>query len=295
MLNIKNATKSFDEIHAVDGLSFSISDGQIFGLLGPNGSGKTTMIRMIMGILAPDSGEISLNGSGITEDDRHRIGFLPEERGIYQKTKLTETLLYLATLRGGNREKVKIRIDEYLERFDLTDYAQKKIETLSKGNQQKVQFILTLLTKPEMLILDEPFSGLDPVNQILMKEILRDEKERGTTILLSTHQMEQVERICDDICLIDHGKTVLEGNLRKIKKEHGTQEIRLQFQGELSKSLEGFIVTKEENGAVFGVLQDGKTINSIVEQLTQQVEIISVETLEPTLEQIFIETVGESA
>ncbi len=295
MLNIQNTTKSFGEIQAVDGLSFTVSDGQIFGLLGPNGSGKTTTIRMIMGILSPDSGEISLNGSEISEDDRHRIGFLPEERGIYQKTKLVETLLYLATLRGGNREKVKTRIDEYLERFDLTEYADKKIEILSKGNQQKVQFILTLLTKPEMLILDEPFSGLDPVNQILIKEILREEKEKGTTILLSTHQMEQVERICDDICLIHHGKTILEGNLRKIKKEHRAQEIRLQFNGKLAKPLEGFAITKEENGALFGTLEKDGTINLVVKQLAKQVEIISVETLEPTLEQIFIETVGGSA
>ncbi len=213
MIQLQSISKCFQEVIAVDHISFEIEKGDIYGLLGPNGAGKTTAIRMMMGILEPDEGEIIWNGHSINREDRVNFGYLPEERGLYQKQKLKETLQYLGRLRGMSRKELNSEIDKWLERFNFSDSADRKIEELSKGNQQKVQFILALLHKPEFIILDEPFTGLDPINQVLLKDIIQEQRDEGVTFIFSTHQMEQVERLCTNICLINKGRILIEGPL----------------------------------------------------------------------------------
>ena len=203
VLSLENLTKQYEGVRAVDGVSFRVEQGDIYGFLGPNGAGKTTTIRMIMGIIHPDSGVINLNGSDINELSRENLGYLPEDRGLYQKQKLEETIHYFGILRGLDKEEARSRASMWLERFSLIDQGNRKIEELSKGNQQKIQFILALLHDPGLLILDEPFTGLDPLNQLLLKEIIQEKRDEGKTIVFSTHQMEQVERLCTNICLIN--------------------------------------------------------------------------------------------
>lgn len=194
MLTLKHINKSFNQTKAVQDLNLEIAPGSVFGLLGPNGAGKSTTIRMIMDIIKPDSGEILLEGHLIQKSDYDRIGYLPEERGLYQKSKLKETISYFAELKGQSILESRKRAEEYLKRFDLMEYSDRKIQELSKGNQQKVQFIISIISDPKLVILDEPFSGLDPVNQILLKDIIGELNEKGSTVIFSTHQMEQVEK-----------------------------------------------------------------------------------------------------
>ena len=205
-LAVHEVVKRFDGITAVDGVSFDVAAGTVFGLLGPNGAGKTTIIRILLGILGADSGTCTYQGAPIDGQARRRFGYLPEERGLYQKTRLKETLVYLARLRGLSPADANSQVDSHLERFDLQEYGQKPIQALSKGNQQKVQFIAAVAHRPSLVVLDEPFAGLDPVNQLALKELLRELLAEGTTILLSTHRMEQVEQLCQAICLINRGR-----------------------------------------------------------------------------------------
>ncbi|HPC37057.1 MAG TPA: ATP-binding cassette domain-containing protein, partial [Candidatus Marinimicrobia bacterium] len=232
MLQLKQVKKVFNKTVAVDNLDLSIPTGSIFGLLGPNGAGKTTTIRMIMNIIQPDEGEILYNGNHLERSDLLKVGYLPEERGLYQKMKLKETVVYLARLKGLSLAEANQCVDEYLRRFDLSVYSHRRIQELSKGNQQKVQFIVSVIHKPELLILDEPFAGLDPVNQLLLKEIITELQGRGATVIFSTHQMEQVEKLCDRICLINKGKPILNGDLRQIKKEYGQPMLLIDYDGQ---------------------------------------------------------------
>ena len=209
MLKIKNLRKEYDSVVAVDGVSMEVKRGELFGLLGPNGAGKTTTIRTVLNIIQPDSGEITFNGKPFTEEMWNIIGYLPEERGLYRKSKIINTILYFAALKGFSVDQAKPLAFYWLERFGLKNEGYRKIEELSKGNQQKVQLILSILHRPELLILDEPFTGLDPVNQVLLKDILMELRQQNTAIVFSTHQMEQVEKMCDNICLINKGKPVL--------------------------------------------------------------------------------------
>ncbi|MCX6826822.1 MAG: ATP-binding cassette domain-containing protein, partial [candidate division Zixibacteria bacterium] len=220
-LRLDNISKAYDGKVAVNSLSLSVPAGAIYGMLGPNGAGKTTTIRMIMDIIAPDSGSIMVGGKKTDGDFKNRVGYLPEERGLYKKMTLVEIITFLAEIKNYNRHKVAQAIDGWLEKMSLGEYKYRKVEELSKGMQQKLQFITTLIHQPDLVILDELFSGLDPLNIELVKEILLNEKRRGTTILFSTHVMEQAEKLCDYICLINHGKKVLDGRLADIKAQFG--------------------------------------------------------------------------
>ena len=217
MLSVQQLRKQFTSVLAVDGVSFDVPGGSIFGLIGPNGAGKTTTIRMILRILEPDSGTVTYNGASFTKATRDILGYLPEERGLYKKSRLIDTLLYLAELRGLQRSKARVAVMTWLERLGLRDAAQRKVEELSKGNQQKVQFIGAVLHDPAILVLDEPLSGLDPVNQNIFKDILLDLKQKGKSIIFSTHQMDQAERLSDALCLINKGRVVLGGTVRDVK------------------------------------------------------------------------------
>jgi ABC-2 type transport system ATP-binding protein len=291
MIQLQSISKYFEEVTAVDHVSFRIEKGDIYGLLGPNGAGKTTAIRMLMGILEPDEGEIIWNGHTISRENRVNFGYLPEERGLYQKQKLKETLQYFGRLRRVSGKELNSEIDMWLERFDFSDSAGRKIEELSKGNQQKVQFILALLHKPDFIILDEPFTGLDPINQVLLKDIIQEKREEGVTFIFSTHQMEQVERLCTNICLINKGKILIEGPLSAVKEKHRKNAVTVKYEGELKNdNLEQFIPEfQNDNCELSGVLKTPTT--DFLDWLNKQVEIISFTQSTPTLEQIFIEEV----
>jgi len=291
LIKLDNICKSFDDILAVDQVTFEIEKGDIYGLLGPNGAGKTTTIRMLMGIIEPDRGQVLRNEKIITRRDRLKFGYLPEERGLYQKQKLKESLMYFGRLRGMNRHTISSNIDRWLERFNFTQDANRKIQELSKGNQQKVQFILALFHQPEFVILDEPFTGLDPLNQVLLKEIIEEKRKKGVTFIFSTHQMEQVERICTNICLMNKGKVLIEGPLSDIKEKHRKNAVTVRYEGTLdSDQLIGFIQDPEmTNDEVSGVLKVKP--NDFINWLNQKVNILSFTQRTPSLEQIFIEEV----
>lgn len=233
MIELKNVVKVFGETRAVDDLSIGLDRGKIFGLLGPNGAGKTTTIRIILNILAPDSGSVSFLGRPLKDADRERIGYLPEERGLYSKMKCAETLEYFAELRGRPRgPALREEIMKWMGRFGLEEYANRKIQDLSKGMAQKLQFLTTLLHDPDLLILDEPFSGLDPISQNLLLEILQEMKQKGKTILFSTHIMDHAEKICDSISIIDSGRQLIGGALSEIKRERGANSLYLESDSE---------------------------------------------------------------
>src|SRR6266576_6038103 len=230
-VSIDNITKTYGEFTAVSDLSLAVYPGRVYGLLGPNGAGKTTTIRMIVNITAPDSGEIKVFGQQITPELQDRIGYLPEERGLYKKMKVGDQLRFFAELKNISGKEADARIDRWLARLKLTDWKGKKASELSKGMQQKVQFITTVLHEPDLLILDEPFSGLDPVNVDLLKQIVLELKQAGTTIIFSTHQMEVAEKICDDICLINRSRKILEGSMREVKSGFGRNSVALRLVG----------------------------------------------------------------
>jgi ABC-2 type transport system ATP-binding protein len=293
MLQIQGVTKDFGKVRAVDDLNFTVESGDIFGLLGPNGAGKTTMIRMIMQIFQPDSGSIRLHGKPVTPGSKDHIGYLPEERGLYQKMKIREVIHYFASLKRMDSSEARKVADDYLERFELLSRADDNIEELSKGNQQKIQFIISVMHAPKLLILDEPFSGLDPVNQVVLKEIITELQEKGTTVLLSTHQMEQVEKLCEKICLINKGAIVLKGNLKQIKRDYGSRLIRVISDVSL-ESLAGkdiFNYTEFSDGTFTGELKDNIRPEDYLKELAEEFPIRKFEVVEPTLEQIFIEQV----
>jgi ABC-2 type transport system ATP-binding protein len=293
MLQIINLTKQFKKIKAVDNISLEVQKGDIYGFLGPNGAGKTTSIRMIMGIIKPDNGSIKLNGSDINTINRKKLGYLPEDRGLYQKQNLSEILYYFGCLKGLDKKDSMNRANLWLERFYLDDQKERKIEELSKGNQQKIQFIIALLHDPQLIILDEPFTGLDPVNQILLKEVIKEKQEEGKTIIFSTHQMEQVERLCNNICLINKGHILLEGPLSEIRKSHSEDAIELNFSGKIDNSkLEVFFSDFDlRDNILSGILKKKK--NEFLEWIIPQVSIESFHARVPSLEQIFIKEVGK--
>jgi ABC-2 type transport system ATP-binding protein len=234
VLDARDVRKSFGELRAVDGLSLVARPGEIFGLLGPNGAGKTTLIRMAMNILSPDSGEILIDGKPFREADKARIGYLPEERGLYRKARVGETLLYLAGLKGLPEQVAAKRMEGWLERLGIADWKGRKVAELSKGMAQKVQFIATVLHGPELLLFDEPFSGLDPLSQDELLAAMVELKEGGATVLFSTHVMEHAERICDRILLVNHGRAILSGSLAEVKASHGRNAVQIEFDGDAS-------------------------------------------------------------
>ncbi len=295
MLELNNLIKQYDGIRAVDNIELKIEKGDIFGFLGPNGAGKTTTIRMIMGIIEPDSGDILFNQKNISKYGRDELGYLPEDRGLYQKQKLEETIKYFASLRGLDKEEGIYQVHYWLERFDLLEQKNRKIEELSKGNQQKIQFILSLIHDPSLLILDEPFTGLDPLNQVLLKEIIQEKSNEGKTILFSTHQMEQVERLCNNICLINKGEIILNGNLEDIRKENSKNYVNVRYTGELdSEKIKLFFKSIKFNKSKFsGELV--KPCREMLQWLNQSVQVELFEMQTPTLEKIFIDSIKKSS
>ena len=227
-VKLESVTKRFNMLTAVEKLSFSIAEGHVFGLLGPNGAGKTTSLRMLMRVLIPDEGSITILGKAADDRTPDLIGYLPEERGLYPRMKIREVLVFFGALKGLSEAEANQRARQWLERLDLAEWTEKKINDLSKGMQQKVQFIAAVLHRPPILILDEPFTGLDPVNAALSKDIMLDLRSQGSTIILSTHRMEQVEMMCDSICLIHHGRSILSGELKAIKRSFGKNTVRIE-------------------------------------------------------------------
>ena len=292
ILEVKNVSKSFSALKAVDDVSFSVEEGDVFGLLGPNGAGKTTTIRMIMNIIVPDSGTVTLlKNSG--ENTTNLIGYLPEERGIYRKMKLVDVLVFLAKLKEMKMSEAKEQIDYWLERLDLLKWKKKKIEELSKGMQQKLQFIATILHKPKLLILDEPFLGLDPINTKLIKEIILELKASGTTIIFSTHQMESAEKLCNKIILINKGKVILSGKMGEVKESFGKRNIHLEYEGKDDFLTKSKLIRKFDNFGNYVEIQLEEEVSSqdFLEEIIGKIQIKKFEIKEPSLNDIFIESV----
>jgi ABC-2 type transport system ATP-binding protein len=294
---VEHVTKRFDTVVAVSDLSLHIEQGAVFGLLGPNGAGKTTSLRMIMNILAPDEGSVQVFGQPASARTQDLTGYLPEERGLYNRMKVREVLVFLAALKGLSEAEATVRVHEWLERLDLAAWSEKKINDLSKGMQQKAQFIAAVIHQPPLLILDEPFTGLDPVNATQIKDIMLDLRKKGATIILSTHRMEQVEMMCDAICLINHGRSVLAGDLRAIKKSYGKNTVRIEYTGDDNfLDLPGLVEKLNHFGAVVEAkLRPGADPQEILKAaVARGVRLTRFELVEPPLHDIFIEKVSEA-
>lgn len=288
--------KRFGEVHAVEDVSFSVEPGEIFGLLGPNGAGKTTTIRMMMDIFRPDAGSVEVFGGPLDLARKRRIGYLPEERGLYKDQKLEPTLIYLATLKGMDERSARRQLSGWLERFDLSEHRQKKVQELSRGMQQKAQIIATLLHNPELIVIDEPFSGLDPVNTRLVKRILEEEREKGKSIVMSTHQMYQVEALCNRIVLIDKGVTVLYGTVGEIKRNFAGNAVLLEGHGDFTH-LPGVLEMRAQNGSWHMALEVGTDPQAVFRTLANRegVRVEKFELAEPSLDDIFVSVVQDGA
>jgi ABC-2 type transport system ATP-binding protein len=296
VLEVENISKTFGALKAVDQVSFEIEAGVSFGLLGPNGAGKTTTIRMITNIIIPDSGRVSVMGNGDLKTAANYLGYLPEERGMYRKMKVGEVLLFLTALKEMNKSEAKKEIDYWLERLELMDWKKKKVEELSKGMQQKLQFIGAILHKPKLLILDEPFLGLDPINTNLIKNILLELKEQGTTIIFSTHLMESAEKLCDEIFLINKGRNVLSGKLGEVKKRFGRENVIIEFEGKDDFLKKSDQIKNFDNYGNYVEVQLKKDADAqiLLQEAMKMARIRKFEIKEPSLNDIFIETVGNS-
>jgi ABC-2 type transport system ATP-binding protein len=290
-ISLENVTKSYDGVDAVSHVNLNVRQGAILGLLGPNGAGKTSTIRMVMNILVPDEGSIRVFGRPVGDDTRQAVGYLPEERGLYPRMQVRSVIVFLAALRGMPEAEADRRAREWLERFELSDWAEKKVQDLSKGMQQKVQLISAVLHTPPLVILDEPFSGLDPVNAATVKDIMLELRDQGSTVVLSTHRMEQVEKMCDSICLIDKGRNVLDGDLRAIKQSYGKNTLEIEFTG--PDSFLGHPAVASVNRLGMGAeakLKAGADPQAILRAALEcGARITRFELLEPSLNDIFIE------
>ena len=297
-LEVKNLSKNFDGIRAVDNASFTVPEGSVFGLIGRNGAGKTTTIRIMMNIYFPDSGEVILRGTKIGQEFKDKVGYLPEERGLYKKMKVMDTLLFLAELKGKTRKQIEGKALDYLKRFDLTDRKNSKLEDLSKGNQQKIQFIAAILHDPEFLIFDEPFAGLDPINTDLLKDIILEKKEEGKVIILSTHLMDFAEKLSDHIAMIDHGKIILKGSLLEIKSQFAQRNIMLDAEGDLSFLENTAFVEKIENfGNTIGVkVKEAEQTQELLKLLIQKnIKINKFAANEISLHEIIVSLAGKDS
>ena len=290
-VEISEITKSFGALKAVDDVSFMIEKGELFGLLGPNGAGKTTAIRCMLDIFKPDSGSIALLGGPMSESKKDLIGYMPEERGLYQDIPLDRCLIYLGSLKGLSPVEVRQRSDGYLERFDLVAYKTKKVKELSKGMQQKAQIIATILHHPELLIVDEPFGGLDPVNTQMVKDLLREQREQGVTVILCSHQMQLVEELCDRIVLIDHGKVMLYGGLTDIRRQFSGNVVKVRTEGTIPE-LKGVERIEPINGSIKLHLSPGTAPQDVLRALIAgNITVNQFEISMPTLDEIFIRVV----
>lgn len=296
-LEVRNLCKTFGTLKAVDDVSFSVQPGEVFGLIGRNGAGKTTTIRMMMNVYGPDSGEIRYRGQRVGEDFRRIVSYLPEERGLYKKMKVGELLRFFLEIRGIDPDSVKARMDDYLQRFSLDDRQQARIEDLSKGNQQKVQFMAAVLSDPEVLVLDEPFSGLDPVNTALLKDMVLELKQAGKVIVFSTHLMDVAERMCDSIALIHEGKLMLNGSLARIKEQYSQRNISLVHEGDVA-FLKGNPLVEDIHayGNVTGIRVSGPdAVQPLLELLVQRgVRIKKFDANDISLQEIFLSVAGDA-
>ena len=297
-MEVCNVTKRFSGHTALEGASLTARRGRVFGLLGPNGAGKTTMLRIINRIFMPDSGEVHIDGRLMTDDDVRRIGYLPEERGLYRKMKVGEQALYLARLKGLDRHTAEQRLARWFEKFDIARWRNKKLEELSKGMQQKVQFVITVLHEPELLIFDEPFSGFDPVNAELLKKEILELKQKGHTIVFSTHNMNSVEEICDDIALINHSKVVLNGKVNEVRSRFSTGIYQLVTTGERrlqpSDDIELINVHDTDGTTVYSIRKKTGIANSaLISHIANEVEIRSFTEVLPSMNDIFLHVVGQ--
>ena len=290
-VTLDGVTKSYDGLTAVSALNLQIRQGAFFGLLGPNGAGKTTTLRMLLRIIFPAQGTIHILGQPLAAATQDRIGYLPEERGLYPKMQVRQVLVYLGALKGLAEPEADRRARRWLERLEIADWSERKINELSKGMQQKVQFIAAVMHEPPLLVLDEPFTGFDPVNAAVVKDIMVDLRDRGTTIILSTHRMEQVEMMCDSICLINRGRQVLDGDLREIKRAYGKNTVRIEYGGRETLDLSPFASSVNRFGSVVEAkLRPGIDPQQILKALVaQNVPIARFELIEPPLADIFVE------
>ena len=294
-IELETITKTFGKHVAVDALSLSVPEGSVYGFIGPNGSGKTTTLRMIMNIIPPDSGKIIVLGSPLSPFTTDRIGYMPEERGLYRRMKVRELLQFLGALKSRNN--VKAKVDQWLERLDLTDWANKKIETLSKGMAQKVQFIATVVSRPELILLDEPFTGLDPVNTDVIKDAILELQGQGTTVIFSTHDMSMAEKMCDFIFMIFKGRKVLDGTLASIQDKYGTDTLRVRI-GDGAEALQNIEGIEKIND--FGQLQELRLApagdpQKILQEILRRTTVRSFDITRPSLHDIFIRIAGPEA
>ena len=291
-ITVDSIKKTFAKTNAVDGISFEVNNGEIFGLIGPNGAGKTTTIRMILDIFQPDSGKITVLGGRMDDAKKNRIGYLPEERGLYQDIPLERCLTYLASLKGMADTSIKPKLDAYLYRFELESVRLKKVKELSKGMQQKAQLIATLIHSPDIVIIDEPFSALDPVNTQMVRDLLMEERARGTAIIMSTHQMHQAEELCDRLVLVDNGKAALYGVLNDIKREFSNSEIIVQVSGEFPTQIPGVQAIEAHNSAKKLQVETGVNPQTVLNSLIGMGVVIErFELALPSLDEIFIKVV----
>ena len=294
LLEVENVVKQFAEHRALDGVSLSVPENSVYGLLGPNGAGKTTLIRIINCITAPDSGEVRLNGKRMTAEDVRHIGYLPEERGLYKKMKIGEQALYLAQLKGMSKSDALKSLKYWFEKFEIQAWWDKKVEELSKGMAQKVQFITTILHDPKLLIFDEPFSGFDPVNADLLKREILELRDKGATIIFSTHNMSTVEDLCENISLVDKSKIVLQGNVAQIRASHATNTYMLQSTKNIDPLGFELVETVQKNGIFESKIKKNASDsnNALLEKLMSQTDILSFQEILPSMNDIFIQTVS---
>ena len=292
-VKVLNIAKAFGPTQAVADVSFAVDEGEIFGLLGPNGAGKTTTIRLMLDIFKPDRGTVSILGGPMTEEKKERVGYMPEERGLYQDAPLGRCLVYLGTLKGLSKTEARLRTSLYLERFDLADHEGKKIKELSKGMQQKAQIINTIVHRPELIIIDEPFTSLDPINTQMVKDLIRELRDEGRTIIMSTHQMHQVEELCDRILLIDEGRDALYGKLDEIRRRFSGHAVLLRAAGELP-SIPGVVQVSQNHSATKLTLEEGVMPQDVLRELmARNVLLEKFEIAIPTVDEIFIRVVEE--
>lgn len=297
MLSVENLVKRFKDKTAVDNISFIAEPGKIFGLLGPNGAGKTTTIRTVLNIIKPTSGKILFNNEPIRNDFLDKVGYLPEERGLYKKSKVIDIILYLSELKGLTRSDALQRAKNWMKILNIVEYSDKKLEKLSKGNQQKIQFIISVIHDPKLLILDEPFSGFDPINQQEIKEFILSFVSSGKIIILSTHQMDTVEKLCQEILLIDNGKEICKGTLSQIKRNFGGNNIRLEFSGNQKMVWNLPEVINHDVYSNYAEIQLKDDVNptDFLKKILPEISIRSFSVIEPTLNKIFIDLVNENS
>lgn len=295
-VQLTSIRKCYDEFVAVSDLTLTINPGGIYGLLGPNGAGKTSTIRMLMGITVPDAGQITVFGQPLSRDHMDQFGYLPEERGLYKKMKVLDHLVFLGQLKGLSSTEATKRANTWCERFELSSWVEKKVEELSKGMQQKVQFIAAILHEPRLIIMDEPFTGLDPANAVVLKDVLLEMAKSGKTILLSTHRMDQVERLCQSICLINHGRAVLEGDLNQIKAGYGRHNIQIKYDGDARFLQEKRLVQSFNDYGNYVEVRLAPAADSqeLLRLASSHARLDRFEVMEPSLEEIFIDVVGKS-